>query len=123
MKSKNASKRNAAARSSLARGSRLFWHFLCDDKEAVIEAVGGSTDGESGDLYYRAKQARRAGAYVWVEASSPELRINPRRSVVWPTREAAMTTMRRQHAAVMRDWRAHENGGHEPRLSPDDQKS
>jgi len=109
-KTKKRNSRNAQARSSLARGSRLRWDsWPDDDQNTILEAVGGTTDGESVDLYYRVKQGVRCNRHVWIEASSPELMIDEEGPLTWPTKHAAQKRMQSEHAARMRDWLSHEN--------------
>lgn len=104
-KTKTSSKRNAAARSSLARGSRLRWDSYPDDNQnTMLEAPGGTTDGESADLYYRIKQEVRCNAHVWVEASSPELMLDEEGPLTWPTKHAAKQRIQAHHDAIMRDY-------------------
>jgi hypothetical protein len=93
-----------------AHGSRLRWdRYPDDDQNATFEAVGGTTDGESADLYYRLKQEVRCDRHVWVEDSSPELMIDEEGPLTWPTKDAAMKRMQDEHDARMRDWLDHEN--------------
>lgn len=80
-----------------------------DDQNTVLEAVGGSTDGESGDLYYRVKQGVRCNRHVWIEASSPELMIDEEGPLTWPDKHAAKRRIQKQHDAIMRDYLAHAN--------------
>jgi hypothetical protein len=104
-KIKTSSKRSAGARSSLARGSRLLWDSYPDDNQnTMLEAPGGTTDGESADLYYRLKQEVRCNAHVWVEASSPELMIDEEGSLTWPKKHAAKKRIQAHHDAIMRDY-------------------
>lgn len=114
-KTKTSSKRNAAARSSLARGSRLFWDsYPDDDQNTLLEAVGGSTNGEDGDLYYRLKQGVRCNRHVWIEASSPELMIDGEGPLTWAKKHEAKKRMQCEHGARMRDWLSSENKQDEP---------
>lgn len=109
-KTQTSSKRNAAARSSLARGSRLQWDsWPDDDQNTLLEAVGGSTNGEDGDLYYRLKQGVRCNRHVWIEASSPELMLDEEGPLTWAKKQEAQKRMQREHGARMRDWLSHEN--------------
>lgn len=104
------SKRSAARALAVGAGSRLRWDsWPDDDQNTILEAVGGSTDGESGDLYYRLKQGVRCNRHVWIEASSPELMIDEEGPLTWAKKHAAMKRLQREHDARMRDWLSHEN--------------
>lgn len=70
----------------------------------MLESVGGSTDGESGDLYYRLKQVVRCNRHVWIEASSPELMIDEESPLTWPTQHAAKKRIQREQDARMLEW-------------------
>lgn len=71
----------------------------------MFEAVGGSTDGESGDLYYRLKQEVRCNQHVWVEASSPELMADEESPRTWPDSHTAIHHIQLSHDEDMRAYR------------------
>lgn len=83
----------------------LRWDSFTDEKgNTVLEAVGGTTDGESGDLYYRLKQEVQNNRHVWVEASSPELLIDEESPLSWVNKQQAKNRLQSHHAAVMRSY-------------------
>lgn len=91
-------------------GSRLVWYSWPDhNQNTLLEAVGGSSDGESGDLYYRLKQGVRCNRHVWIEASSPELLIDEDGPLTWQDLDDAKRRIQRHHDEIMRDWQNDEN--------------
>lgn len=114
---RNKRPKNSASRSLAGvPGSRLFWDSYPDgDQNTHLEAVGGSTDGESGDLYYRIHQGVRCNRHVWIESSSPELMIDEESPLTWPTKREAQKRIQREHDARMRDWLSSGNVPDEPR--------
>lgn len=72
-----------------------------DDQNTVLEAVGGSTDGDSGDLYYRVTQGVRCNQHVWIESSSPELMIDEESPLTWPNKHAAKRRIQQWHDEIM----------------------
>lgn len=101
---------------ALAPSWPLRWDSYPDDNQnTVLEAVGGSTDGESNDLYYRIKQEVRCNMHVWVEASSPELMIDEESPLTWPKKHAARRRIQSHHDAIMRDYLFSANASGETR--------
>ena len=76
-----------------------------------MEAVGGSTDGESGDLHYRLCRTRFGKQKpVWVEASSPELMPDENTPRVWKTKQRSLAALQHDHDAIMRDYSTSAHG-------------
>lgn len=85
--------------------SALRWdRYLDDNDNTVLEAVGGSTDGESSDLYYRLKHEVQNDMHYWVEASSPELMMDEEGPLRWRKKHAARRAMQRWHDGMMRSY-------------------
>lgn len=94
------------SRRANVRGWPLRWERDWDENDnTTLEAVGGSTDGESADLYYRLKQEVRNDMHVWVEASSPELMMDIEGPLTWCKKGDAMKRMQEYHDEGMRDCR------------------
>lgn len=86
---------------------RLRWDSEYDDHDNTrLTAVGGSTDGESGDLYYGLKQQVRNNRHVWVEDSSPELMMDPEGPLTWPTLPAAKAAIQAHHDEVLASYQS-----------------
>lgn len=109
-KSKITKKRLQAGQSralAVALGWPLKWDTpFYDNDGSHIEAVGGTTDGESGDLYYRLEKCRSG----WIEASSPELMLNEKKPRRWKRKDHAMRDIQRRHDAIMRDYSSSAHG-------------
>lgn len=112
MKNKTSSKRNAQARSSVARGWPLVWdEYYKQGDDLVMEAIGGSADMCSGDLHYRLCRTRFGKQKsVWVEASSPELMLDENKPRVWKTKHKALAVIQREHDAIMLDYSTSAHG-------------
>lgn len=83
----------------------LKWDSSYDENDnTTLEAPGGTTDGESVDLYYRLRQEVRNNAHVWVEASNPELMIDGESPLRWQKKHEALRAIQRHHDAIMRDY-------------------
>ena len=85
--------------------SPLRWDSSYDENNnTVLEAVGGTTDNDSGDLYYRIKQELQDNNHYWVEASSPELMMDEGGPVRWHKKNSALQAIQRHHDRIMADF-------------------
>lgn len=80
----------------------LDWYYATDfSGRLILQAAGGSTDGESVDLYYRIRKVRRkVGARYqtrYLECSSPELMRNEKLPRTWETLGGAKRAIQRDH--------------------------
>ena len=95
----------------------LDWYYTTDFAGSpILQAAGGSTDGESVDLFYgirkvRRKVRRKVGTRYqtrYLECSSPELMCNDRLPRTWKTLGGAKRAIQRDHIDHIQSYLADE---------------
>lgn len=84
----------------------LDWYVAEQDENDndIWEAAGGTTDGESLDLYFRIKQALVSNEHVFIEASSPELMADENNPESWKSLEEAQRAMQSWHDENLKEY-------------------